>query len=266
MSPLLEATALTCTLGENTVVTQVSLEARSGEVLALIGPNGAGKTTLLRMLARLLRPGAGIVLLEGGDIWHAPASTVARRLALAPQSGGDGVLLTVEQLVGLGRAPHRGWLLPLDTDDRAAIERALMQVGMAHLRRRPIAELSGGEQRRAILARALAQEPHVLLLDEPTAALDLKYQTTMLELVWQLAHGNGITVVVTLHDLNQAALIADRVALLVAGRLLATGSPSEVFTAERISQAYSVPVVIGQHPVYATPLVMPVLTLHTEGK
>ena len=170
------------------------------------------------------------------------------------------MLLTVEQLVALGRAPHRGWLLPLGTDDRAAVERALAQVGLAHLRQRPVAELSGGEQRRAILARALAQEPRVLLLDEPTAALDLKYQTAMLELAWQLAHDDGITVIVTLHDLNQAALIADRVALLAAGRLLATGNPSEVFTAERISQAYGVPVAIGRHPVYATPLVMPILT------
>lgn len=264
MNLALEATALTCVLGGNTVVAEVGLEARPGEVLALIGPNGAGKTTLLRAMARLLRPGAGAVLLEGGDIWHMPASTVARRLALAPQGGGGDVLLTVEQLVALGRAPHRGWLLPLGTDDRAAVERALTQVGLAHLRQRPVAELSGGEQRRAILARALAQEPRVLLLDEPTAALDLKYQTAMLELAWQLAHDDGITVIVTLHDLNQAALIADRVALLAAGRLLATGSPSEIFTAERISQAYGVPVVIGRHPIYATPLVTPILTRRTS--
>ncbi len=257
----LEVRDLRCAYDSQPVLDNLCLATHPGEVLALIGPNGAGKTTLLRALARLLRPCRGTVLLGGQNLWQLSPRAVARRLALAPQSNGATWPLTVEQAVALGRAPHRGWLLPFSAADREAMERALQQVGLQGVRDRLVTELSGGEQRRVILARTLAQEPEVLLLDEPTAHLDLKYQTEILELVRDLAHRDGLTVIVTLHDLNQAALCADRLALLANGRLRATGIPSEVLTPELLQQAYGVPVSVSRHPIYDTLLVVPLLNL-----
>lgn len=257
----LEASQLTCAYDAEPVLTEVCLSMVAGEVLAIIGPNGAGKTTLLRALARLLRPQKGAVLLSGQDLWRLSPRAAARRLALAPQTNGAAWPLTVEQMVSLGRAPHQGWFMPLSVADRAVVQRALEQTGLGGLSHRPVTKLSGGEQTRAILARALAQEPEVLLLDEPTAHLDLKYQVGILELARELAHQRGLAVVVTLHDLNQASQYADRIALLARGRLLATGRPSEVLTPELLEHAYEVPVIVSTHPVHGTPLVTPVAKL-----
>jgi ABC-type cobalamin/Fe3+-siderophores transport system ATPase subunit len=259
MSELIEARDLTCRFGDRTVVERVSLAARPGEVLALIGPNGAGKTTLLRALARLQYPADGTVLLEGQAAWQLRPRELARRLALTQQGSAEGWPLTVEQAVSLGRAPHRGWLLPFTAADRAALELALCRAGVAQLRERRLDQLSGGEQRRVVLARALAQEPRILLLDEPTAALDLKYQVVILDLARQLAHRDRLAVVVTLHDLNQAALIADRVALLAGGRLLAVDAAEIVLTPKLLQAAYDVPIAIARHPIHGTPLVTPLL-------
>ncbi|MBM3222667.1 MAG: ABC transporter ATP-binding protein [Candidatus Tectomicrobia bacterium] len=256
----LSAQHLTCAYSKHTVLHDLSLAVQAGEVLALLGPNGAGKTTLLRTLARLLRPRAGNVLLAGDDIWRLRPRTAAQRLALAPQSESMTTPVTIEQAVALGRAPHRGWLLPYTARDRQVIEQALEQTGLQALRHRFITELSGGEQRRVILARALAQEPHVLLLDEPTTHLDLRYQAELLALIQRLAQQDGIAIVVTLHDLNHAALCATSVALLARGTLVALGSPADVLTPERLSQVYGVTVVVTPHPVYGTPMVAPVFT------
>jgi len=257
MKPL-EGINLTCAYDDRIVLEGLSLAAQPGEVLGLIGPNGVGKTTLLRALARLLRPREGVVLLGDRDLWRIAPRSVARALSLAPQSNPNWPL-TVEQVVALGRAPHRGWLLPLSARDREAIERALERTGLVALRDRLVTELSGGEQKRVVLARALGQEPGVLLLDEPTAHLDLKYQIGILELVQRLAHQDRLTVVVTMHDLNLAALYADRLALLVDGRLLARGAPEAVLTATNLTEAYGVPVIVSEHPLYGTPLVTPLL-------
>ena len=178
---------------------------------------------------------------------------------MAPQANGSSWPVTVEQAVALGRAPHRGWLLPFTAKDKAAIRRALEQTGLGNLRERLVTELSGGEKQRVVLARVLAQEPQVLLLDEPTSHLDLKYQSEILGLVQRLAHQQWLTVVISLHDLNLAALYADRLALLGAGQLLAVGPPAEVLTAERLTQVYEVPIVVTRHPLYSTPLVMPAI-------
>lgn len=263
MHPL-EAQDLLCTYDQHVVFRELGLTLRTGEVLALIGPNGAGKTTLLKALARLLRPQKGTVLLAGQNVWRVSSSAVARRLALAPQQEVTHWPVTVEQAVALGRAPHRGWLLPLSAYDHQVVERVLLQTELQDLRHRLVTALSGGEQRRVILARALAQEPHVLLLDEPTAHLDLKYQAEVLALVQRLAHQEGLTVVIALHDLNQAGLCADRLALLAQGSLLALGRAEEVLTPDRLGQAYGVPVVVTAHPVYGTPMVAPLLEAHQD--
>jgi iron complex transport system ATP-binding protein len=259
MMKKLEMQNLTCAYNGQPVLEDLCLEACPGQVLALIGPNGVGKSTLLRAMARLLQPRRGKVLLAGRDLWHTSPRDIARQLALAPQVNGTQWPATVEQVVALGRAPHRGWLLPLTSQDRIATDRALEQAGLSSLRDRKVAQLSGGEQQRVILARVLAQEPQVLLLDEPTSHLDLKYQSGILGLVHQLAHRDGLTVVISLHDLNLAALYADRLALLSEGQLLAVGSPNEVLTPERLTQVYGVPIFVTRHPLYGTPMVTPVV-------
>lgn len=255
----LEAQDLTCAYDERNVLECLCLEARPGEVLGLIGPNGVGKSTLMRTMARLLRPRQGRVMLADQSLWDTSPKRIAQQLALAPQTNGTSWPVTVEQAVSLGRAPHRGWLMPLSKDDRQAVEEALEQTGLVHLRERRMTELSGGEKRRVVLARVLAQEPRVLLLDEPTSHLDLKYQSEILGLVQNLAHQDKLTVIVSLHDLNLAALYADRLALLSKGQLVAIGAPSEVLTTEQLSEVYDVPIVVTQHPLYSTPLVMPAL-------
>jgi iron complex transport system ATP-binding protein len=249
------------TLGYNgqSVIEGLSLAAAPGSVLALTGPNGAGKTTLLRALARLLRPQRGSVMVDGRDAWTLSTREAAQKVGLVPQGEALDWPLTVEEVVALGRAPHRGWFLPLSGRDRQAIESALAETGLLALRQRPVAALSGGERQRVLIARALAQEPSILLLDEPTAHLDLHFQGAVLGLVRRLAHEGAMAVVVSLHDLNLAALYADRVALLAEGRLLVEGTPDEVFTPEYLERAYGVRVAVERHPLYGTPLITPVL-------
>lgn len=261
----LEARDLSCGYGRRRVFEALSLAARAGEVLVLLGPNGAGKTTLLRALARLLRPMHGSVLLYGEDIWALRADQVSRRVAIMPQTERRDWPLTVEESVRFGRVPHRGWLLPYRALDRRIVEEALGNMGLCAVRDRPITELSGGEWRRMIIARALAQEAGVLLLDEPTAGLDLKFQAEVLRLVRRLATERGLVVVLTLHDLNQASLYGHRLALLSEHSLAALGSPEEVVTEELISRTFGVPVTVTRHPVYGTPLVAPLADPSESG-
>lgn len=261
----LEARNLDFAYGDTCILQNLSIMAEPGQVLGLIGPNGAGKTTLLRALARLLKPHGGMVLLDGRNLWNMAPGAVARKLALAQQDAGLDWPLTVEQVVALGRSPHRGWLLPLSAADQDAVDRSLAETGLNGLRARRVTELSGGEQRRVVLARVLAQAPQVLLLDEPTAHLDLAYQMSTLQLVWRSARRDGITVVITLHDLNQAVLCADRLALLADGGLIAVGPAETVLTPENVERAYGVPVTVTRHPVYGTPMVAPMMERDLEA-
>ncbi len=253
----LEARELCCGYGASDVLESLSLSARSGEVLMLVGPNGSGKTTLLRTLARLLRPRHGTVLLHEQDVWDQSANAMARSVALMPQSEQRDWPLTVEESVWLGRVPHRGWLLPFRNADRTIIEDALQDTELCDLRNRSITELSGGEWRRMILARALAQQASVLLLDEPTSGLDLKFQVQVLRLIRRLAVREQLTVVLTTHDLNLAAIFGHRVALLSERTVAACGTVEDVFTAELIGRSFGIPVTVMRHPIYNTPLVVP---------
>jgi iron complex transport system ATP-binding protein len=257
----LETTALTLGYKGRSVLHDLRLAVCPGSVLALAGPNGAGKTTLLRALARLLRPIHGAVLLDGKDVWSLSERETARSLGLVPQNESSDWPLTVDQVVMLGRASHRGWFRPYSAADRAAVDDALAQTGLADLSERLLNELSGGERQRVLIARALAQQPQTVLLDEPTAHLDLRYQGAVLGLVRRLAHERGLAVVMSLHDLNLVALYADRVALIAEGGLVAEGSPEAVLTAVHLERAYGVTVAIGRHPAYGTPLVMPAMEI-----
>jgi iron complex transport system ATP-binding protein len=249
--------ALTCGYGRGNVLSGVDLDVEAGTILALLGPNGSGKSTLLRTLARLLRPHAGVVLLDGESLWARGPIRAHRRVAIAAQEDAGGSTLTVAEVVRLGRAAHRGWWRPMVSEDLAAIDRAIDRADLGRLRDRPVAELSDGEWQRALLARALAQEPVVLLLDEPTAHLDLKYQVDILEVVEALAHEEGLSVVTSLHDVNQAATWADRIALLAEGQLLAVGPPEAVLTPDLLERAYGCPVVVERHPATGILMVLP---------
>jgi iron complex transport system ATP-binding protein len=258
---LLELDNISCAYDKknNPIVRQITLQAHSGEVLALIGPNGAGKSTLLRAMARLLRPVSGKVILINRDLWKISPRETAKNLAFAAQSGDLSWTATVEQIVALGRSPHCGWFSPLTAHDHQIVQKAIELVGLEKLKDRISTELSGGEQQRMVLARVLAQEPSILLLDEPTSHLDLKYQTDILNLISKLAHEDRITVIISLHDLNLAAVYADRVALINNGELMVAGTPAEVLTADRLSQVYGVPIIVMKHPLKDIPFVFPII-------
>jgi iron complex transport system ATP-binding protein len=242
--------------GSRLILRDVSLSIAAGQVLALVGPNGAGKSTLIRVLSGVLPARSGEAPLNGNDLLRLSPAERARRVAVVPQLVHLPEAFTVSEVVLLGRTPH----LPLWAGEgRRDCEVAWAAMCRAHveaLGERRIDELSGGEQQRVMLARALAQEPTVLLLDEPTAHLDLKHQVGVLELVRTLAQEENLAVLMTLHDLNQAALYADQVALMQRGEIVAHGTAQEVFRADQLSRVYGVDIAVGVHPVRGTPVVM----------
>ncbi|MEX1071957.1 MAG: heme ABC transporter ATP-binding protein [Anaerolineales bacterium] len=242
--------------GSNTVLQNVELSLARGEVLGLIGPNGSGKTSLIRVLSNSLHPSAGSVDLDGRDISAFSSTERARLIAVVPQSAHLPPALTVWECVSLGRTPHLNWLGKLGPRDEAQVEYALKASETLALKDRRVGELSGGEQQRVLLARALAQDCPILLLDEPTAHLDLHHQVALLNLVQRMAKEQNLAVLIALHDLNLAALYADRVALLVEGLILASGTPREVLTTEVLRSAYQVPLQVHPSPEQGLPWVV----------
>lgn len=241
--------------GPHDVLRDVTLSVSPGEVVALIGPNGAGKSTLIRAASGVLAPVRGRVTIDGVELSRLPPDTRARRVAVVPQAARLPEAFTAFDTVLMGRTAYLGWLGRESMADRAIAHAALERTCTAALADRRIGELSGGEQQRVLIARALAQAAPVLLLDEPTAHLDLKHQSGILDLVRGLAHDEGRAVLVALHDLNLAAHFADRVALLAGGTLHGVGRPAEVLTAGALSHAYDVPIDVTAHPRHNTLLI-----------
>lgn len=252
----LSGQGLTAGYGPAAVFRGVDIEVGPG-VTTIIGPNGSGKSTLLRTLARLHRPSAGAVYLDGRLIQAMPAKQVARRLGLLGQlnQAPDGI--TVEQLARQGRYPHRSFLSPFTRRDQAAVDRALELAGVADLRDRPVDALSGGQRQRAWLAMALAQEPAILLLDEPTTFLDIHHQHELLRLIRELADREGRAIVLVLHDVNDAAAVSDRVIALAKGAVAADGPPEEVCTAATLDRLYGIPFDVHPHPATGRPIAAP---------
>ena len=254
----LEAKSLTLAYGREAVITALDLAIGDGQFVALIGPNGAGKSALLRGFGRLLRPRAGEVLLDGRSIWAMPPREVARRIgwlsstAIAP--GG----LTVRELVQRARFPYRSWLGG-STDDGRVVAWAIDACRMMPLVDRHLGTLSAGERQRAWIAAALAQQPSYLLLDEPTAFLDVQHGLEVLDLLATLNREQGLTIVIALHDLIEAGRHCGRVLLLDHGRLLADGSPDEVLRPETIGPAFGVDLHVLADPVTGRPLSIPYL-------
>jgi iron complex transport system ATP-binding protein len=254
---LLKIEALDVSYGANLVLQNVSLDVPPGEILALIGPNGAGKTTLVRAVSGTVPLVSGGVYVNGQDLSRFTTAQRARVLAVVPQARQLGGAFTVEQAVMMGRTAHMSWLGRESEADRTAVRQALRQAQLGDFAQRQIAKLSGGEQQRVLLARALAQSTPVLLLDEPTNHLDLQHQTNLLSLVRKLAEEKHLAVMMAMHDLNLVSFFADKVALLVEGRLISTGTPQEVIRADYISEAYQTPVEIVSHPVSGAPIIFP---------
>ncbi|NIZ12046.1 ABC transporter ATP-binding protein [Phaeobacter sp. HF9A] len=220
-----------------TLLHRTSFELAAGRVLGIVGPNGAGKTTLLRLLYRFHRPTTGSVCIDGDDIWSLPARDVAQRVAAVLQEQPSDFALTVAEIVALGRTPHRrGFAGSSGSHDREVIERALNRLDLHGLAHRHLGTLSGGERQRVMVARALAQEPRLLVLDEPTNHLDIRHQLEVLELIRTLP----LTIVTSLHDLNLAARVCDDVLLIQAGQTLGFGPPSQVLSEAAVSQAFQV--------------------------
>ncbi|MGH9182539.1 MAG: ABC transporter ATP-binding protein [Acidimicrobiales bacterium] len=236
---------------------EVSLQLEPGAVTTLVGPNGSGKSTVLNALARLVKPDGGAVYLDGRDIARLPTKEVARRLALLPQGLSAPGGVSVRELVGYGRYPHQGLLGTTTAEDADAVAWAISATGTTPLADRAVDSLSGGERQRAWMAMALAQRAGVLLLDEPTTFLDIRYQVEVLGLVRRLVDEEGITVGMVLHDLNQAASVSDRMAFLSAGRMVTVGPPGEVMTTETISAVFEVEVTVLTDPATGLPTCLP---------
>jgi cobalamin transport system ATP-binding protein len=253
--PRLELAELSAGYTGDPVVHEVALRVQTGEMLALIGPNGSGKSTLLRAAAGVLRPMIGRVLLDGQDLMRLAPKLRAQRIAVVPQDAPLPTGMFVHEMVALGRTPYVRMLLGSTAHDRRAVDWAMDVAGVRLLANRFVDELSGGERQRVILARALAQEPRLLLLDEPTANLDLQHQVAMLELVRGLSREQGLGVVAAVHDLQLAALYCDRVALLRNGHVISVGAPEAVLTEPLLLEAFGQRVVLSAHPTHGVPLV-----------
>lgn len=253
-SPVLSAEAVTVRIGGRVLLDNVNLDVHAGEVLALVGPNGAGKSTLLGVVAGDTEPASGRVVVDGRDLRQWKLGDLARRRALLTQANSVAFPFTVREVVAMGRAPWTGH--PEGDDDEMIIDESIAATDTTHLGDRTFPTLSGGEKARVSLSRALAQSTGILLLDEPTAAVDLRHQELVLGRARDMADAGG-AVVVVLHDLALAAAWSDRMVMISNGRIRAEGPPASVLTAELIEEVYHQAVLIHRHPVTGDLLVTP---------
>jgi iron complex transport system ATP-binding protein len=243
--------------GTRQILRDVGLEVRSGEVVALIGPNGAGKSTLIRSISGVVPIRAGRIEVDDVNITSLSSMERARQIAVVPQAVSMPPAFTVWETVLLGRTPWLNFLGQVSEKDEAFARRALEQVDALHLIESRMDEISGGEQQRVLLARALTQDTPILLMDEPTAHLDLRHQIDLLKLIKKQAREKDLTVLVALHDLNLASLFADRIAVVENGLLCVAGTPGETLTPEILSSVYHMQVHVIAHPETGAPLIAP---------
>ena len=252
----LEARGVSLAYDERVVSRDLTLRIPDGSFTVIVGPNACGKSTALRALARMLKPQAGSVLLDGRAISSLPAKQVARTLGLLPQSSvvPDGI--TVRDLVGRGRFPHQGLLRQWSATDEAAVRDALAATDVAELEHRFVDELSGGQRQRVWLAMVLAQETELVLLDEPTTFLDITHQFEVLDLCADLREHRGRTVVAVLHDLNQAARYATHLVAMKDGRIVAEGLPADIVTPDLVREVFGLEALVLPDPATGTPMVV----------
>ncbi len=245
------------------VLHNIDLSIKAGEMVGLLGPNGSGKTTLLKLASGILKPAQGEIRLDGYSISQLSRKSIARKVAVVPQQFHIPFAFTTGEVVMLGRTPFFRALAEESEADRRLVNSALEQVGISELVERRFDELSGGERQKVILAMALAQQPKLLLLDEPTVHLDIAHQMEILELVRGLNMEQGLTVIAAMHDLNLAALYFDRLVLLKEGRVWADGAPNQVLTEARIGEVFSASVRVEQHPLTGAPHIVVIPKVNT---
>jgi iron complex transport system ATP-binding protein len=260
----LAAESLTLGYGDRVVVDSLDLAVPPGEITVIVGPNACGKSTLLRSLSRLLTPRAGRVVLDGKEVHRMPAKELARTLGLLPQSPVAPEGITVLDLVGRGRHPHQKLFSRWNSKDDVAVAAALEATQTTDLADRAVDELSGGQRQRVWIAMALAQQTDLLFLDEPTTFLDAAHQVEVLDLLTDLNHGRGTTIVMVLHDLNLAARYADHLIAIADGRLHTAGTPAEVLTEESVRAVFGLDSRIIEDPVSGRPLMLPIGRHHTR--
>ncbi len=245
----LKVRGVSCKYDSIPALNNVEFSVHSHEFIGILGPNGSGKTSLLRTISRVLRPIVGTVLVDENDIYSMTPTNVARKIAVVPQDGSVHFNFTALEIVMMGRNPH---LSPFQLESRRDLQvakRAMTQARCLHLANRRINELSGGERRRVLIARALAQEPSLLLLDEPTLNLDINNQIELMRTVCSLCRERGIAVLSVFHDFNLAARYSDHIILLNEGRVFSVGTPEEVLTKENLKEVFKVNAEISKHPV-----------------
>ncbi|MGH2699996.1 MAG: ABC transporter ATP-binding protein [Actinomycetota bacterium] len=253
----LRADRITLAYDGDPVVVDLDIEIPDGCITAIVGPNACGKSTLLRALARLLRPKTGAVYLDGEVIHKQPTRDAARQLGLLPQGPTAPEGLTVEDLVARGRFPHQRWFEQWSEDDVVAVARALTLTDMMPLRERRVEELSGGQRQRAWIAMALAQDTPIMLLDEPTTFLDVAHRLDVLDLLANLNEKQSRTIVIVLHDLNEACRYAHHVVAMKDGCIVGEGSPGEIVTESLVENVFGVRCRIVADPITGTPLYVP---------
>jgi iron complex transport system ATP-binding protein len=248
----LETRAISWAVAGVPIVREISLDCPPGTIAGVIGPNGSGKSSLLRCIYRVLRPDAGTITLDGRDVWRLGARETARRVGVVLQERLGTFEFSVREIVLMGRSPHQRPFDRETAEDRRIVDRALAQVGLTGFADRSFPTLSGGEQQRALIARALAQQPRLLVLDEPTSHLDVFHQFQALDLVRSL----HLTTIVALHDLNLAAMYCDRLYVLKDGAVVASGRPEIVLTSSLIHDVYGVRAEVTGHPSTGRPHVV----------
>jgi len=252
--PVIDVREATCSYGAIPALQNVSIQISRGEFVGIVGPNGAGKTTLLRAIHALVRLQEGAVLIDGRQVNGMSSRELARILAGVPQEAGNTIPFTALEVVLMGRNPHRRGLSWESPEDLAIARWAMERTQTWHLADRPFQSLSGGERQRVVIARAIAQQPRVLLLDEPTAHLDIAYQLEIMELLSSL-NEDGLTILAVLHDLNLAGMYCKRLLLMSAGKVLADGPPAGVLKPKWIRQAYGLEVLVRAHPLTGRPYI-----------
>jgi iron complex transport system ATP-binding protein len=255
MPPAVLVKQLQVSYGRQPVLRDLSIEVAEGAFFIIIGPNSSGKTTLLRALAGAVQPRQGQVEIWGAPVAHFSKKALARLIAVVPQRVATDIPFTVKEVVLMGRSPHVGWLGLEQAKDLELAEEAMAFTNVAHLAGRPLPQLSGGELQRVIIARAICQQPRLILLDEPTAALDPAHQVAIMDLMAQLQQERGLTVVMVSHDLNLAAMYGEQLLLLKEGKTVKSGRPADVLTYELLEQTYGCPVLVDTNPLGQVPRV-----------
>ena len=261
--PAIRVEAVTFAYGSDAVLRDVSCTIGRGEFVGIIGPNGSGKSTLLRLMSGYLRPARGQVAIDGRPVERLSRAALGRLIGVVPQDTLVALPFTVMEMVLLGRTPHGAGFAFEDEHDLAAARRAMERTDTVALAGRRVTELSGGERQRVILARALAQEPRILLLDEPAAFLDIRHEVEMYDLLRDLQR-EGMTVVSVLHDLNIAALYCDRLVLLAGGQVARAGTPAEVVTYQMLTEVYGTEVYVAMNDVTGALNVLPLSREYRE--